>query len=95
MTTAARCHVPLRTCIACGRNTEKSGLLRLVTLDGGWVIVDTTGKQSGRGAYICAAGDCRSKEPNKNRVEYALKTTVGEDAWHTLVATLVATAPGG
>lgn len=45
--------VPQRTCIGCRQVRPKRELVRLVVGTDGQVVVDPTGKRSGRGAYIC------------------------------------------
>ncbi|MCX8006748.1 MAG: YlxR family protein [Coriobacteriia bacterium] len=69
----------LRTCLGCGRETEKRDLVRLVRGQEGEVFVDPTGKRSGRGAYVCADEACFETAVRKNRFSHALKTTIGED----------------
>ncbi|RLB43663.1 MAG: DUF448 domain-containing protein [Deltaproteobacteria bacterium] len=51
-------HIPIRTCIACGAKKEKKDLIRLVVDADGWVVIDTSGHASGRGAYVCKNKDC-------------------------------------
>lgn len=56
-----RKHVPQRTCIVCRRQYDKRRLTRVVrALDSG-VIIDPTGKRSGRGAYLCDQPACWEK----------------------------------
>jgi predicted RNA-binding protein YlxR (DUF448 family) len=54
-------HVPLRTCIACRETRPKRELLRVVRTPDGHVVLDPTGKKSGRGAYLCARLSCWQK----------------------------------
>lgn len=51
-------HVPQRTCIACREAKPKRELVRIVRTPSGAVRIDPTGKQSGRGAYLCQAPAC-------------------------------------
>ena len=44
--------VPLRTCISCRENKDKRDLLRIVKTPEGEVLIDSTGRMNGRGAYI-------------------------------------------
>lgn len=44
--------VPLRKCLATGEQFPKRDLIRVVRTPEGNVVVDTTGKANGRGAYI-------------------------------------------
>ena len=58
---------PIRTCIACRQEFEKSQLVRIVRTPEGNYIVDKTGKANGRGAYICGSEEC-VKKLKKNRL---------------------------
>ncbi len=44
--------IPMRTCLITGEKLEKKDLIRVVITPEGNVIVDTTGKANGRGAYL-------------------------------------------
>ena len=44
--------IPMRTCVITKEKLEKRDLLRIVRTPDGTVIVDTTGKSNGRGAYL-------------------------------------------
>ena len=46
-------HIPLRSCIVCRRQKDKSELLRIVRQPDGAVVIDATGKPAGRGATAC------------------------------------------
>lgn len=62
-----RKHVPQRTCVVCRRQFDKRRLTRIVRTpptsptDGGGVLIDPTGKQNGRGAYLCDQAECWDK----------------------------------
>lgn len=45
--------VPLRKCVASQQMMPKKELIRVVRTPEGEVLIDLTGKKSGRGAYIC------------------------------------------
>lgn len=54
---AATKRIPERMCVSCRQMKPKNELLRIVnTVDG--VVVDLTGKQNGRGVYICKCAEC-------------------------------------
>lgn len=53
--------VPKRHCTGCGTCKEKKELLRVVRTPNGEILVDLTGKASGRGAYICKSPECLKK----------------------------------
>lgn len=47
-------------CIACKENKPKKELIRIVKQENNFSL-DKTGKQNGRGAYICCSDDCINK----------------------------------
>lgn len=51
-------HVPVRTCVACRDSGAKRGLTRIVRTPEGEIRIDPTGKQNGRGAYLCEKSGC-------------------------------------
>jgi predicted RNA-binding protein YlxR (DUF448 family) len=72
-------HVPQRTCFVCREKDDKRQLTRLVRTPEGSVVVDPTGKQNGRGAYLCDQSACWDKVlVNGSYLNQALKTTVSE-----------------
>ena len=57
----AQRHVPQRTCIVCRRQFDKRRLTRVVRTPDSGVLIDPTGKRSGRGAYLCDQVACWDK----------------------------------
>ena len=89
-------HVPMRTCIACRQERGKRELVRVVRTPEGAVQVDPTGKQAGRGAYLCRALPCWEQALQGARLAAALKTTLTAEQLATLrafAATLPAVLP--
>jgi len=74
-------HIPQRTCIACRRTETKRGLLRLVRDTDGHVLLDPTGKRTGRGAYLCHDPACWDQALRRHGMERALRieTLLPED----------------
>jgi predicted RNA-binding protein YlxR (DUF448 family) len=62
-------HIPLRTCVACGESRPKRELIRIVRTPDGHVVLDPTGKKSGRGAYLCAKRSCWEPALRKGKLE--------------------------
>lgn len=52
--------IPQRMCVVCRKMFPKTELVRIVNGENG-VTVDTTGKMSGRGLYICKSAECLAK----------------------------------
>jgi predicted RNA-binding protein YlxR (DUF448 family) len=75
-----RKHVPQRTCVACRTARPKRELVRIVRLSSpgaeGTVVVDETGKRSGRGAYLCRQQVCWKTALTQRQLERALKVTI-------------------
>ena len=78
-------HIPQRTCVACRKAKPKRELIRLVRTASGSVEVDTTGKKTGRGAYLCQAWECWEAGLNRGRLEHALQTGLTEDNREQLI----------
>ena len=66
----------MRTCIGCRQVKNKKELIRVVKNKEGQVFVDLTGRQNGRGAYICANKDCLEKAIKTKSLEKTLKTAI-------------------
>ena len=58
--------IPQRQCVGCREMKEKKALLRIVRTPEGQILLDGTGKKSGRGAYVCPDPACL-KKARKNR----------------------------
>ncbi len=78
-------HIPQRTCVACRKPGIKRELVRLVCAPETGVEVDTTGKKSGRGAYLCRTWSCWESALNAGKLEYALKTRINPENKELLV----------
>ena len=50
--------VPMRQCVGCGEMKSKKELLRVIKTPEEEIVLDTTGRKNGRGAYICASMEC-------------------------------------
>lgn len=75
--------LPLRRCIACYKPFPKKDLKRVVCTKAGQIRLDPTGKESGRGAYICSL-PCFYEAIKKKRFAGALKSDLTGDVVATL-----------
>lgn len=80
-------HQPTRECISCGEKFSKSELLRIVKNDSG-IFLDKTGKQNGRGAYICKNPDCIEKLVTQKRLNRAFRTAIAESVYQEILEML-------
>lgn len=76
--------VPSRTCCTCGKQGDKREFLRLVRTPSGVVKFDETGKEAGRGAYICKSSDCFNKAMKQGRLGRALRISLDNDDYSRL-----------
>ncbi|HHV94612.1 MAG TPA: YlxR family protein [Firmicutes bacterium] len=68
--------VPQRTCIGCRTVRPKRELIRVVRTPQGEIVLDPTGKQSGRGAYMCPDAACMEQALKKKQLERALEVAI-------------------
>lgn len=74
----------LRMCIVCRQMKDKNELFRInKDLDGN-ISFDKTGKQDGRGAYICKEGDCKTLIKKQKSINRAYKINVAEQTYNTI-----------
>ncbi len=83
-----RRHVPQRTCVICREKRDKRSLIRLVRTADAGVQIDPTGKQNGRGAYVCDRPECISRATTSDALAAALKTALTAAEKETLAAAL-------
>ena len=77
-------HVPRRTCIACRDKDAKRTLTRIVRSPTGEIRIDPSGKQNGRGAYLCSQPSCWRKATGTPLLARALKTEIDDTTRATL-----------
>ena len=82
--------IPLRKCLGCQERKEKKSLLRIVRTPEGSVEIDRTGKQSGRGSYICFSKACLERAMKNRSLERALEVSIDQDILAKLMAILEA-----
>jgi hypothetical protein len=76
--------VPLRKCVACQEMMPKKELIRVVRTPEGEVLIDLTGKKSGRGAYLCGKPSCFKLAKKQRSLDKALKHAVAPEIYERL-----------
>ena len=71
--------VPERKCLGCMQSFPKKELIRVVRTPDGDVCIDTTGKKSGRGAYICKNEACFKKAVKSKRIQNNLEVQISDE----------------
>ena len=74
-----------RMCAVCREVKGKDELLRIVKQKDN-VSLDLTGKQAGRGAYICKTGECIEKARKARAIERSLSCKVEPEVYDALEA---------
>lgn len=80
--------IPMRQCLGCNEHKPKIELIRILRTPEGEITLDTTGKKSGRGAYICKNPACLKKVRKNRRAESNLGVSIPEEVWDQLEAAL-------
>ncbi len=81
--------IPMRMCLGCQEMRPKKELIRVVRTPDNLIEIDTGGKRSGRGAYICPTEECLLKAVKGKRLEKAFGQAVPPEVVETLKERLV------
>lgn len=73
-------HIPERRCLGCGERAPKPSLRRFVALprpEGYELVRDISGRQGGRGLYVCANRECFEVALERRAFHRAARIAVG------------------
>ncbi len=87
--------IPLRQCLGCREMRPKKELIRVVRSPEGELALDTRGKMSGRGAYLCPNAECFKKVRKSRALERALEVPIPSEIYEALLARLKSEVNGG
>ena len=76
--------IPTRRCSGCGEHFPKNTLIRVLRTPEGEIILDLTGKKSGRGAYICKNAQCLKKAGKSKRIESSLECRISDELYQRM-----------
>lgn len=87
---------PMRKCTGCGEMKEKRELIRVVkspdvkdengnVISKGEILLDLTGKKSGRGAYVCNNVKCFELARKARRFERAFSCKIPDEIYENIV----------
>ena len=79
---------PVRKCMGCNEHFEKNALVRVIRTPEGEIMLDTTGKMNGRGAYICRNSACLKKAQKQKRLDTTLGVTIPVEIYDRLAEEL-------
>ena len=63
---------------------DKKSMLRVIKTPENEILLDTTGKKNGRGAYICSSMDCLNKAIKSKGLERSLKFSIPSEVYEAL-----------
>ncbi|MBS6195235.1 MAG: YlxR family protein [Clostridiales bacterium] len=76
--------VPLRKCIGCNEMKNKKEMMRVLKTSDDEIVLDTTGKKNGRGAYLCFSKDCLKNAMKTRGLERSLKMPIPQEVYESL-----------
>ena len=80
--------IPMRMCTGCGEMKPKKELIRVVRTPEGEFLLDTTGKKSGRGAYLCHDISCFANCRKSKRLEKSFGCRIPDEVYDRLESEL-------
>ena len=77
--------IPMRKCTGCGEMKSKKELIRVLKVaDSNEILLDTTGRKNGRGAYLCNSLECFQKARKTRGLERSLQMKIPDEIYETL-----------
>jgi len=80
---------PIRTCIGCGRKSQKWDLIRIGYTKDGRLLISLDAKGEGRGAYVCPNPKCIQAAMNPKKLNRFLRAQLDQDRIDSLKAQLL------
>lgn len=81
--------LPLRQCIGCGEMKSKNKMIRILKTAESDIVLDTTGRKNGRGAYLCPSTECFKKAVKSKGLERSFKMAIPKDVYEALEKEMV------
>ena len=75
---------PMRKCVGCQEMKDKQDMIRVLRTESGEIILDTTGKKNGRGAYLCFTQECMDKAIKNKGLERSFKRAMPQEVYDDL-----------
>lgn len=82
--------IPMRQCVGCQEMKAKKDMIRILKITSEQdaeteIILDTTGRKNGRGAYICPNSECLNKAIKSKGLERSFKMPIPKDVYEMLM----------
>lgn len=82
--------IPMRQCLGCREMKPKRELIRVVRSPEGSISIDTKGKASGRGAYVCHDLQCLKRAIKAKAISRAFEIEIPQEIYDRLTAEMEA-----
>ena len=76
--------IPMRQCLGCREMHPKKELIRIVRSPEGVVSLDSKGKASGRGAYLCPNAECLKRAIKAKAISRAFDVEIPQEIYDSL-----------
>lgn len=76
--------VPMRKCVGCQEMKNKREMIRILHTPEDELVIDTTGRKNGRGAYLCFSEECFEKAVKNKGLERSLKMSISSEVYDSL-----------
>ncbi len=81
--------IPMRQCVGCREMKAKKEMIRIIKTAAedeteSRILLDTTGRKNGRGAYICPNGECLKAAIKNKGLERSLKMPIPKEVYEVL-----------
>ena len=76
--------IPMRQCVGCGSMKTKKEMMRVLKTAEEGIILDTTGKKNGRGAYLCVSMECLQMARKNRGLERSFKMSIPDEVYDNL-----------
>ena len=71
-------------CLGCNEMKPKKELIRVVRSPEGEISLDTTGKKSGRGAYVCPNAECLKLARKSRKLEKSFSCRISDEVYDNM-----------
>ena len=76
--------IPMRQCVGCSEMKNKRDMMRVLKIADGSIVLDTTGRKNGRGAYLCMNQECLMKAVKNKGLERSFKMSIPQEVYENL-----------
>ena len=76
--------IPMRQCVGCKEMKSKKDMMRVLKTADDSIVLDTTGKKNGRGAYLCMTKECLMKARKSKGLERSFKMSIPDEVYESL-----------